>query len=186
MRRALRRLPWGVLCLPLAIHASERIDPQHSQAKIAVRMRWLQTLDCSLRHFEGDMETLPDGRRRVNVRLDVRTLDIEGSASFTRWAQSEEFFDIRRYPWMVFTSDPFDPALLREGGVLSGELFLRGRIGPVQFKVEPSKCPRAGLDCAIEATGKVSRREFGMTARPFAVRDKVNIRFTVMLLEAEP
>lgn len=186
MRRGLRRLPWGVLCISLALHAGQHIDPQHSQAKIAVRMRWLQTLDCNLQHVEGDLDTLPDGRQRVNVRLDVRSLDIEGSASFTRWAQSEDFFDIARYPWVIFTSGAFAPTLLREGGTLSGELFLRGRVGPVQFTVKPSTCGRPGLDCAIVATGKVSRRDFGMTARPFTVRDQVKIRYSMMLQEPPP
>lgn len=186
MPRWLRRVPWGLLCLGLTLHASERIDPQHSQAKIAVRMRWLQTLDCNLKHFEMQLDTLADGRQRVSVRLDVSSLDIEGSAGFTRWAQSAEFLNVQQYPWVVFTSDAFAPQLLRDGGELSGELFLRGQLRPVQFTVKSSVCERPGRDCAIEASGNISRREFGMVTRPFAVRDKVKIRFAVRLQDATP
>jgi len=182
----MRRWLWGLLWVPLALPASEQIDTQHSRAQIAVRMRWWQTLDCNLQHFEGALDTLPDGRQQVTVRLDVRSLEIEGSASFTRWAQSEEFFDIRRYPWVVFVSAPFAPNVLREGGVLDGEVFLRGKFGPVRFTVKPAQCPRPGFECAIEASGAVSRRAFGMTTRLFVVRDKVKIRFSVMLQEPTP
>lgn len=177
---------WGFLLLPLGLQASDRIDPEHSRAKIAVSMRWLQVLDCRLRRFEGELDTMPDGLRQVTVRLDVRSLDIEGSDRFTRWAQSDEFFDIQRYPWVVFSSAPFTPAMLHSGGTLAGELFLRGVVRSVQFDLQPSTCERPGFDCAFRVSGIVSRRDFGMTSRALTVRDKVKIEFSVMLQEAEP
>lgn len=183
----MRSWAWGLLLLPLGLQASERIDPERSSAKIAVSMRWLQVLDCRLRDFEGELGTLPDGLlRQVTVRLDVRTLDIEGSARFTRWAKSEEFLDIERYPWVVFSSVPLMPAMLHSGGVLACELFLRCVVRQVRFELQPSSCDRPGFDCAIRVSGAVSRHDFGMITRPLAVRDKVKIAFSVMLQEPEP
>src|SRR3546814_17339071 len=110
-------------------------------------------------------------QRRVSIRFDVRTLDVEGNESFVRHAKSAEFFDVERYPWVVFESAPFTPVLLQSGGDLRGELFLRGVFRPVVFQVLPAQCRQPGIACPIEVSGKVSRSRFGMTTRRSTVKE---------------
>lgn len=169
------------LCCVDASIAAQPIDSARSSAQIGVRLRWVKTLECAVRRFDGEVKPVDDHRRRVSIRFDVRTLDVEGNESFVRHAKSAEFFDVERYPWVVFESAPFTQALLQSGGDLRGELFLRGAFHPVVFQVLPAQCQQPGIDCPIKVSGKVSRSEFGMTARRFTIKDKVSIDFSMVL-----
>jgi len=171
------------LCCADASVAAQPIDGGRSIAEIGVHLRWLTTVHCAVRRFEGEVQPVADSEQRVSIRFDVRSLDFAGNEAFANHARSAEFFDVERYPWAVFESAPFAPALLRDGGELRGELFLRGTFRPVVFQVRPAPCGRPGIDCAIEVSGKVSRSAFGMTARRFMVKDKVNINFSVLLAQ---
>ncbi len=169
------------LCCIDANAAAQPIDASRSSAEIGVRLRWIKTVHCAVRQFEGEVLPFDDSQQRVSIRFDVRSLDFEGNEHFASHARSEEFFDVERYPWVVFESAPFAQALLYEGGDLRGDLFLRGVFRPVTFTVHPTRCDRPGLDCAIEVSGKVSRTAFGMTTRRFMVKDKVRIDFSMLL-----
>lgn len=179
MRRCLSLLL--CLCCADASVAAQPIDASRSSAEIGVRLRWVKTLYCAVRHFTGEVMQVDQRSQRVSIRFDVRSLDFAGNESFANHARSAEFFDVERYPWAVFESAPFIPALLRDGGDLRGELFLRGVFRPVTFQVQPAKCAHAGHDCAIEVSGKVLRSEFGMTTRRLTVKDGVQITFSLVL-----
>lgn len=176
------RLMGLLLCLCCVdASAAQRIDPGLSSAEIGVRLRWVKTLHCAVKKFEGEVRPVADNQQRVSIRFDVRSLDFDGNESVAQHARSEEFFDVARFPWAVFESVPFTSALLYEGGDLRGDLFLRGMFRQVTFTVLPSPCDRPGIDCAIEVSGKVSRSAFGMNTRRFTVKDKVSINFSMLL-----
>ena len=100
-------------------------------------------------------------------------------ASHAAWARSGDFFDAARHPWIQFRADEQPDRLLHEGGELRGELSLRGVVQPVSFRIEPSLCPRPGLDCVVHARGEVQRSRFGMDARRLVLGDKVALGFAI-------
>lgn len=193
------RLAWaGGLCLaglvgaaaaatgPLAIPvtpsapAPERFDPAASRADFEVDLRLAGRVQGRFRTIEGELQ--PDkGRWRVRVRLDARELDLDGPEWMVRTTRSDKFLDVDRHPDIRFESAPFTRDLLREGGELEGQLRLRGRVRPVRFRVEPAACARPGRGCDIRVNGRVSRRDFGMSAQRLWVRDEVGFDFRVRL-----
>jgi len=103
--------------------------------------------------------------------------------SYADWARSGDFFDAQRHPWIRFRASGQPERTLREGGELRGELTLRGITRPVSFVLEPSECPRPGIDCAVHARGEVQRSDFGMDARRIVLGDRVVLDFAI---RAEP
>jgi polyisoprenoid-binding protein YceI len=117
----------------------------------------------------------------VRVRLDARELDLDGPEWMVRTTRSDKFLDVERHPDIRFESAPFTRDLLREGGELEGKLRLRGRVRPVRFRIEPAACAQPGRGCDIRVNGRVSRRDFGMSAQRLWVRDEVGFDFRVRL-----
>lgn len=182
----------GGLCLAgLACVASaagpmaESFDPQSSRASFEVVLRMAGQVQGRFRAIEGELQ--PDGDRwRVRVRLDARELDLDGPAWMVRSTRSDKFLDVERHPDIRFESAAFTRELLVGGGELGGQLRLRGRSRPVFFRIEPSACAEPGRGCDIRVTGRVSRRDFGMTAQRLWVRDDVGFDFRVRLRDPLP
>lgn len=177
----------GGLCLAglvgavaAAVPVPESFDPATSRASFEVGLRMAGQVQGRFRHLEGELH--PEaGRWRVRVRLDARELDLDGPAWMVRATRSDKFLDVDRHPDIRFESAPFTRGLLRQGGELGGQLRLRGRSRPVSFRIEPATCAQPGRGCDIRVTGRVSRREFGMTAQRLWVRDDVGFDFRVRL-----
>lgn len=164
---------------------AERIDGARSQAAFTARLRWLQKIEGRFGRFGGRVSALADGRRQVEVEVDVGSLEMDRHRRMTGWALSEEFFDAARHPAIVFVSAPFASDLARHGGALAGELSLRGTTRRVEFALLPADCERAGVDCAIRVRGQVRRSDFGMDAHRLSLQDRVQLEFDVWLAPEE-
>ena len=132
-----------------------------------------QVLDGVFRHYEGSVEHLPDGRQQVRLRMYTRDVEIVGHPRYSEWARSEQFFDADRYPVVTFTSRPYDPLLLYDGGKLEGELSIKGISRPRSLEVAPATCPRPAVGCDVVATGAVRRSDYDMDDWMLAVSDRV-------------
>lgn len=178
---SLRAALLGVALIVAGGAAAQPIDAARSQVDIGVRLRWWQRLQCDISRFEGELSHDAAGQAVVVMRMDVRSLEVDGNDVFTRMARSADFFDVERFPWVVFESAPFDPELLRRGGTLHGELFVRGIFRPIVLEVAPTTCATPGADCPIAVEGAISRHAFGMNKRRFLLLDKVRMRFSMYL-----
>lgn len=177
----------GGLCLAGLVFATsaavpmpEAFDPDRSRAGFEVSLRLAGRVQGRFRKVEGELHP-QGGRWRVQVRLDARELDLDGPAWMVRATRSEKFLDVDRHPDIGFESEAFTRGLLARGGELGGQLRLRGRSRPVSFRVEPAGCAEPGRGCDIRVTGRVSRRDFGMTAQRLWVHDDVGFDFRVRL-----
>ncbi|MCX7557508.1 YceI family protein [Xanthomonadaceae bacterium JHOS43] len=157
------------------------IVPEHASASFWIRPVWLKRIEGMFPVIEGTAERdALSGATRVDVRIDVRALQMS-RVSYIVWAQSAEFFDVEKHPWIRFRSAVISPRRLQEGGEIAGEVTLRGVTQPVVFLLEPARCARPGIDCAVRATGEVRRSAFGMDARRLALGDTVHLAFSVRL-----
>lgn len=160
------------------------IDATQASASFWIRPIWLKRIEGTFPVLEGVVEgSGENGAMTVDVRIDTRALQM-GRASHVSWAQSVEFFDVARHPWIRFRSEPVLPQQLLAGGEVAGELTLRGVTRAVRFELQPASCTRPGFDCAVRATGELSRSDFGMDAKKHALSDTVHLDFSVRLLEA--
>lgn len=157
------------------LHASEKtdFDPDHTRLGFELRTRWGQVLEGVFTRYDGEVVHLPDGRQQVRLRMYTRDVEIAGHPRYSDWARGEKFFDAERYPVVVFTSKPYDDALLREGGKLEGELSIKGISRPRSLDVAPSTCAHPAKDCDVLATGAVRRSDYDMDDWMLAVSDRV-------------
>jgi len=187
--------PAGVrgLCLAAACWAgatladgagTETIDPAASEAGIRVFMRIGGEVRGRFGAVEGELRPAGDGLWQVEVRLDAAGLAMDGPEWRVRMTRSEKFLDVERHPRIRFVSRPFPRGLLREGGLLAGELQLRGQARGVAFRLEPSRCEDPGHGCPLAVRGGIRRREFGMEAYRLWVQDEVAFDFRVRLRHA--
>ena len=170
-------LPSGV-AQPLA---GAGFDVERSWLGFEVRTRFGQRLMGEFPRYEGRVETLPDGRHRVHLRVATGEAVIPDRPRYTSWMHGQSFFDSVRYPWMEFVSDPYSPALLREGGPLKGRLSLRGVTRDEELRVLPAPCLQPGRDCDIQVVGAIERADYGMREWQFALTGEVRLEVRVRL-----
>lgn len=164
----------GLLCsLPVWAGAESNFDPAHTRLGFELRTRWGQRLEGVFPQYEGEVRQLPDGQHQVHLRMYTRYVEIVGYPRYTEWARSAKFFEADRYPVVTFVSKPYPPRLLHDGGLLAGDLSIRGISRPRALTVEPSTCERAGVDCDVVATGTVRRSDYDMDDWKLAVNDRV-------------
>lgn len=161
-----------------------QIDPAHTSVEFAVRHLMISTVRGRFGAVSGTVKGL-DGSTRT-PELDV-TIDVAGID--TRQAQRDEhlrsadFFDAARFPNITFKARRVDGDI---GGAfrLIGDLTIRGVTREVVLDAESQgegADPWGGYRAGFSATGKLDRRDFGLTwnqlleAGGFAVGDEVKL-----------
>jgi polyisoprenoid-binding protein YceI len=165
---------------------AQAIDPRRSSAGFLVTLRMRGPAEGRIPGVSGALHGSAATGWRVDVRLDAKGLRFAGPQWMERATRSAAFLAVDRYPSIRFASARFDDALLRSGGVLAGELTLRGQHHQVAFTMLPPGCARPGRDCDIRVEGAVSRRAFGMTAHRAMVLDRVDLHIRVRLRGTPP
>lgn len=175
-----------LLCaLPLG-GAAQSFDREHTRFGFELRTRWGQQIDGRFPVYEGEVTTLPDGRRQVRIRLATAAIEVDGPERYAQFARGERFFDAPRYPWVDFLSDPYSPVLVQTGGRLRGVLTMHGVSRYESFELAPQSCERPSRACDVVAHGNVSRSDYGLDGWRFVLVDRVQFNLRVRLQEAAP
>ncbi|WP_462114671.1 YceI family protein [Lysobacter xanthus] len=158
---------------------AQAFDPARSRIEFDVHTRVGSAVKGRFPVFDGRVDTLADGRRRVRLRMSARDLEIAGSPRYTRLARGPQLFDAERHPVIEFISEPYTPELAMRGGALAGELRLHGTARRERFELAPATCDAPGRACPILATGRVSRDDYGLDGWRWALADRVRFRLDV-------
>lgn len=158
-----------------------RVDPLRSSARFIVDVRLPMRAEGRFAEIDGELKPRPDGQCEVHVRVRADTVHYDGPAWMANLTRSPAFLDAKAHPDVGFDSHPFPVAWLNTGGSLRGTLRLRGRERPVEFALQAPECAAPGSDCPLRVRGEVSRRDFGMQAYRFTVRDAVRFEFAIQL-----
>lgn len=161
-----------------------KLDRAQSSAAFSVKVLWMFAVEGQFGNVRGTV-SIDHFRGQASVDAHINAAEVtmrrEGAIS---WVKSAEFFDVEHFPEIRFQSDPFPIARLREGGELPGTLTMRGITRAVVFEVQPSNCPRAAIDCPVEAASTVRRGDFGMHSRRATLSDKVELSFSIRMAES--
>lgn len=182
----------GLIALAATAAAAEapdtkilQLDNAHSSAAFSVKVLWMFAVEGQFSSVHGDVAVDELHKQvRVDARIDAAKVTMRRESAIS-WVKSAEFFDVEKHPEIRFRSDAFPLSRLQQGGDLPGALTMRGITRPVVFVVEPSVCPRAAIDCPVEAAGTVRRSDFGMSSRRATLSDKVELSFSIRMSVSE-
>ncbi len=167
------------LCLAWTAARAAQVDPVHSRLGFSLQTRWGQTLEGHFPQYEGEIVEMAGDRHRVQLRLAAAAVEIVDSPRYGRYARGARFFDAEHYPTIEFVSEPYDRALLREGGELGGRLTIRGVTRHEVFTIAPSTCARPAYDCDVVARGSVRRENYGINGFGLAIHNRVHFFLNV-------
>lgn len=143
------------------------LDPVHSSVEFAVRHMGFATVRGRFNTFTTDIETDDNGRlKRVEAVIDPASIDTN-EAQRNAHLTSADFLDVERFPEIRFVSTAIEA--IGGDGVryrVTGDLTLRGSARPVSFEVEaqePINDPYGNVRVAVEGSGKLNRKDWGLT-----------------------
>lgn len=141
------------------------IDPAHTSAQFAVKHMLVSTVRGTLGPVKGTAEW--DGKDVRTLKVDV-TIDVTGLSTQNEkrdaHLKSADFFDAANHPAITFKSKRVEPAAPGHF-TLIGDLTIRGNTHEVALDVEGPSPPmkqRNSLRIGASATGRISRKEYGL------------------------
>jgi polyisoprenoid-binding protein YceI len=166
-----------------------KIDPNHSAAYFSVRHLMISTVRGEFGGINGTMHYDPKRptEARVDATIDCTTLN-SGVAARDAQMKGPDFFDVKKYPTMKFSTTRVQeagPGKLK----VSGDLTINATTRPVVLDVEgPSvvvKDARGREKVGLSAVTKINRKDFGIVWNEvletggLAVADEVSISLDI-------
>ena len=169
-----------------------KIDPSHSEIQFKVRHLMVTNVTGYFRKFDLAVET---GNNDFNTATKIEfTADVDsiGTNSEQRDAhlKSDDFFSAEKFPQIKFVSNDYKGN--GDEATLSGDLTIRNVTKPVKLNVEYGGTvldPYGQTKAGFTVTGKISRKEYGLTWSPVTeagqvvVSDEIRIFCEIQLVK---
>lgn len=142
------------------------LDPMHSEVQFKVKHLVISTVSGFFKSFEGELETENDDftDAKISFSLDINSIDTNQSQR-DEHLKSAEFFDAEKYPKISFKSTSFTKTGDDEYK-LAGDLTVKDITKPVTLDVEFGGAADdfyGNTKAGFEITGKINRKDFGLT-----------------------
>jgi polyisoprenoid-binding protein YceI len=143
------------------------LDPMHSEVQFKVKHLVISTVSGFFKSFEGSLETENEDftDAKIDFSLDIDSIDTNQSQR-DEHLKSPEFFDAATYPKITFTSTSFTKTDEEDEYELAGDLTIKGITKPVTLDVEFGGSATdfyGNTKAGFEITGKINRKDFGLT-----------------------
>ncbi|HEU0189001.1 MAG TPA: YceI family protein [Gallionella sp.] len=168
----------GVIAVPAYAAESYTIDHTHTWPMFEVNHLGFSTQRGRFNNTSGKI-TLDTAAQKGSVDLVIGTASLD--MGFDKWDEhlkSEDFFNVKYFPMMRFTSNN----LMFEGDrvvAAEGYFTLLGVTKPLTLTVSNFRCAPHPMNkkqtCGAEISATLKRSEFGMTKFVPAVSDEVKI-----------
>ncbi|AXG74895.1 polyisoprenoid-binding protein [Flavobacterium arcticum] len=142
------------------------VDPTHSEIGFKVKHMMFTNLSGNFTKFDASVTT--EGEDFKNAQFDF-SADIDsvdtGNTDRDNHLKSGDFFNAEQHPKIIFTSTAFTQKS-GDNYTLTGNLTISGTTKPVTLDVEfggTAKDPWGNVKAGMSATGKINRKEFGLT-----------------------
>src|SRR5713226_8823016 len=180
----------------LALGVELQVDPVHSTATFAIKHMMVSTVHGNFGKVTGTVNHDPKDptKSSANIQIDPASLDTRVEKRDAH-LKSADFFDVQKCPEMIFKSTKVEKAGDKKYKV-TGDLTMHCTTKPVTLDVEglngPVKGPQGANLYAATATGKLSRKDFGLTwnraleAGGVAVGDDVQLTVDLELTDSPP
>lgn len=184
------------LSLPaVSLAATWTIDPEHSNIGFKVRHLMVSNVKGSFEKHRGTVEINEKDITKSKVEVTIDTTSINTNvAKRDEHLRSPDFFDVAKYPAMIFVSKKVVKAGTGKLKV-TGDLTLHGVTKEVVLDVEgpskESKDPWGNIRSGATATAKINRKDFGLNWNKaletggVVVGDEVTITLEVELIKSK-
>jgi polyisoprenoid-binding protein YceI len=166
------------------------IDPTHSEVEFKVKHLVITTVTGRFNAYTGSIEASDDSFVDAKVAFEAQIDSIStGQEQRDGHLKSADFFDAATYPTLTFASTGLSKK--GDGLVLAGQLTMRGVSKDISLDVDfggMEKDLYGQIKAGFEVTGKINRKDFGLTwgtlteAGGAVVSDEVrlvvNVQFT--------
>ena len=169
-----------------------KIDPAHSEILFKVKHLMITTVTGSFKSFDLEVETETEDfstAKRIEFFADVNSIDTNNAQRDTH-LKSADFFDADNHKQLKFVGRKYEGK--GDEAKLHGDLTIRGISKPITLNVEFSGTvvdPYGQLKAGFTISGKISRKEFGLTwgavteAGHVVVGDEIKIHAEVQLIK---
>lgn len=155
----------AVQTAPAGTRTVWKLDPAHTLVEFSAKHLMITTVKGRITGVEGDIyvDEKEPTKSSVEVTMDARTLDTRIDQR-DQHLRSADFLDVEKFPEVKFRSTE-----IRGEGQnfkLTGDLTIRGVTRPITLDVTfegRTKDPWGGERIGFSATGKIDRRDFGLT-----------------------
>lgn len=142
------------------------VDPTHSEIVFKVKHMMFTNVSGNFAKFDASVVTEDDNfdNAKFDFSADVESVST-GNADRDNHLRSGDFFDAENFPKMTFTSTGFTQKS-GDDYTLTGDLTIRDVTAPVTLDVEfggTAKDPWGNVKAGFSATGKLNRKDFGLT-----------------------
>jgi polyisoprenoid-binding protein YceI len=143
------------------------LDPSHSEVQFKVKHMMISNVSGEFTKFDASVETEGDDFQtaKVTFTVDVDSLTTK-SEQRDGHLKSADFFDAGNFPQMKFVSTKYENVDNDGSYEVYGDLTIRGITKPVKLDAEFGgviKDPWGSTRAGITVTGKINRKEFGLT-----------------------
>jgi polyisoprenoid-binding protein YceI len=142
------------------------IDQTYGEVSFKVRHLLISNIKGSFKKIDVSVHTSDKNfeTAEINISIEVASIDT-GDALRDEHLKSEDFFDVKNYPQITFTSNGIAKADPGGNQELYGYLTLKGITRPIRFNVQYDGIiydlwgnEKAGFS----VTGKINRMEWGL------------------------
>jgi polyisoprenoid-binding protein YceI len=142
------------------------IDPLHSEVLFKVKHLVISTVTGSFKTFSGTITSEDDSfeNAKIQFNIDVKSI-YTNQEQRDAHLRNADFFEADTYPEIKFQSTSFKK-VDDENYKLTGDLTMKGVTKPVELNAEfggSEKDQHGNTKYGFEVTGKINRKEFGMT-----------------------
>ncbi len=168
------------------------VDPTHSEITFKVKHLMITTVTGYFKKFDIVAETETDDfhtLKNVEFTAEIDSIDTNNEQRDTH-LKSADFFDASSNPHLRFTASKYEAH--GDHAKLHGELTIRETTKPVTVDVEFGGIvvdPYGQTKAGFTVTGKISRKEFGLTwnavteAGSVVVSDDIRVLAEVQLVK---
>ena len=153
------------LIAPVEGKTSWKLDPAHTSVEFSAKHMMITTVRGRITGVEGTVYTDEREPSKSSVEAVLKTASIDtGNEQRDQHLRSADFLDAEKFPEIEFKSTRIQGSA--DKFQLSGNLTIRGITREVSLDVTfegTGKDPWGGERAGFTATGKIDRRDFGLT-----------------------
>jgi len=171
-----------------------QLDPFHTQIEFAAKHLGMMTVRGHFAEVSSAAEIDPDHPEASSVEVTMQTASIRThNEARDNDLRSSSFLEVDKFPTITFRSKGTEPAGT-DRYTLTGDLTVKGITHPLTLEVVKYgefNDPMMGHRIAYSASGKINRKDFGLTFNVmldgrFVVSDEIQIMIEGELVEQQP